>query len=1361
MVKLKRKAISFILVVMLIVTNIPLVSPVAHAAEGQVIIHYYSETKNPYVYYWNSLPVNIVTDYPGVAMTADSQQGDNWYSYTFDGCTKINMLFTNSDGSQVTGNELTRYTGEWWYKNGRWYNHNPDEEKTNQEKTDFREETVYNLIITRFNDGDTNNNVHCWDDGQAGNPDSDPAWRGDFKGLEEKLDYIKALGFSAVSLTPVAQNASGYDYHGWHPINLKKIDSRYESDGYTYEDLVNACHDRGMKVMQEVSLSTGNFGESNLCPIFEVDEDADASNMEERMVPTESLLNAFGLNSAGEYWTQIGATQYNQRLNILKNLDYSGDNGNSTGSLPEAKDYEIGKLSDSPIFNPLNRYHSGYFQSLYWDNWTYQFCQLAGDMVDLNTENPYVGQYLAESMKMYADAGVDAVSIVSAEQITSLSLEVNIIKPLKEMLEKENLSMEIYGQVDTRYRDVWYRGQAVLSAPFYTWSKADDKWTSQWMTDETADAINNNMNLAFDFIKENNDVTSQPTSDNAFLNGITYHTPDYTDKFMNVRDFPMMYSFGATQSAFQIALDGDKYYNDATWNMTMYENYDYSYEEDQKYRSLQSTDEKAEKLSLMFTFRGIPTLLYGDEVEFKKGSVLDVGPNAPLEETGRAYYGDYLEGNVTATDFSEYTASGTVADTLDSPLSQHIIKLNAIRRAIPALQKGQYTTDSNYVEGNLAFIRRYTNAEEGVDSLALVTISNSATFKNIPNGTYIDAVTGDVKNVTDGTLSVSSIGKGNMRVYVCCASGFTGIDGVIGASNLTYLKSVKNTSDISALLANTHTTKTMALQNYGIEAYAEGNTVYCQNDAGWNQVYCYMWNSGSDNNGVWPGVLMTDMGDGLWSYEIDGSYENIIFNSGSGTQTGDLSYPGNNALFNNGTNAWSIYDLSSLVVYSIDTDFASPQYKGTDIVITAIGKTGSNTEISYRFSVDGIVIQDFSTDNTCSWTADSIGTSTITVDVKDGEGNTNTRSIDYVIKDDSEVVGPILKGVSPKTGTCIEKGKSTDITIKAGGGNIGTNLLFYKYIIKDPDGNIVNTPYYSLNNTFSIKPEALGEYTVYVYVQGSDNGTVSRTFKYTSVLEVEEQTTGEQTPEKPTVENPTMENPTTEKPTTEKPTTEETTTEETTTEEPTTEEPTTEEPTTSPSIAKVGAKIKDSNGKAMFKVTSASKTNLTVEYTVPVNKKSKSITVPATIKANGVTYKVTSIAGNAFKNNQSITSITVGSNIKTIGVNAFSECKKLTKVTIGKNVTSIGDKAFYKCTSLKKITIPSKISKIGKQAFYGCKKLKSITIKTTKLTNKKVGKQAFKGINAKATIKVPKSKLKVYKKLLKSKGVGSKAKIKK
>lgn len=155
-------------------------------------------------------------------------------------------------------------------------------------------------------------------------------------------------------------------------------------------------------------------------------------------------------------------------------------------------------------------------------------------------------------------------------------------------------------------------------------------------------------------------------------------------------------------------------------------------------------------------------------------------------------------------------------------------------------------------------------------------------------------------------------------------------------------------------------------------------------------------------------------------------------------------------------------------------------------------------------------------------------------------------------------------------------------------------------------------------------------------------------------------------------------------------------------------------------------------GKAKYEVTSSS----TVSY-LSTTSKSKRITIPSSVTIGGKKYSVTSIAANAFKAN-----------------------KKITFVKIPNTVTAIYARAFYGCILLKSITIPTSVKTIGKKAFYNCKKLKTITIKTTKLTNKKVGAGAFGKINSAAKFKVPKSKLKLYKNLLKKKGVtGKKQKI--
>ena len=167
---------------------------------------------------------------------------------------------------------------------------------------------------------------------------------------------------------------------------------------------------------------------------------------------------------------------------------------------------------------------------------------------------------------------------------------------------------------------------------------------------------------------------------------------------------------------------------------------------------------------------------------------------------------------------------------------------------------------------------------------------------------------------------------------------------------------------------------------------------------------------------------------------------------------------------------------------------------------------------------------------------------------------------------------------------------------------------------------------------------------------------------------------------------------------------------------------------------KKGTALTDPKTKAKYKVTKQGKS---VEYSKPKDKKATKATVPATVTISGVKYNVTAI-----------------------GANAFSGCKKLKSVSIGKNVESIGAKAFANCTALGKLTLPSKASKIGKQAFANCGKLKDITIKSTKLTSKSIGAKAFQGIHAKATIKVPKAKKAAYQKLLKSKGIGKKVKVK-
>ena len=158
---------------------------------------------------------------------------------------------------------------------------------------------------------------------------------------------------------------------------------------------------------------------------------------------------------------------------------------------------------------------------------------------------------------------------------------------------------------------------------------------------------------------------------------------------------------------------------------------------------------------------------------------------------------------------------------------------------------------------------------------------------------------------------------------------------------------------------------------------------------------------------------------------------------------------------------------------------------------------------------------------------------------------------------------------------------------------------------------------------------------------------------------------------------------------------------------------------TPPSSARVNTCFRVGNLK--YRVTA----NQVVTCYGTNNSRVTKISIPSTIRYNGVTYRVTSIWANAFKKKSRLTTVSIGHNVSVIGKNAFYKCKKLKKVTIGTGLTQINPGAFR-----------------------GVKKGCTITIKSLKL--KRVSSRIDQSVS-RMTVRVPKRKYTAYKKLLRKK----------
>jgi glycosidase len=125
------------------------------------------------------------------------------------------------------------------------------------------DEIVYFLLPDRFENGDPSND-HGGHEGDRLTTGFDPTHKGfyhggDLEGLTQRLDYIQALGMTAIWVAPIFKNkavqgpdgAESAAYHGYWVTDFLSVDPHLGSDD-DFKALVEAAHARGIKVYMDI-----------------------------------------------------------------------------------------------------------------------------------------------------------------------------------------------------------------------------------------------------------------------------------------------------------------------------------------------------------------------------------------------------------------------------------------------------------------------------------------------------------------------------------------------------------------------------------------------------------------------------------------------------------------------------------------------------------------------------------------------------------------------------------------------------------------------------------------------------------------------------------------------------------------------------------------------------------------------------------------------------------------------------------------------------------------------------------------------------------------------------------------------------
>ena len=215
---------------------------------------------------------------------------------------------------------------------------------------DVRDDIFYFVLPDRFYNGDPQNDngskEHAISAGGLNLTTTSGFHGGDITGIEQKLDYLEALGVTAIWMTPLLRNQAiqfgGVAHHGYWIVDFSEIDPHFGGNT-SLKKLIDAAHKKGIKVFFDIITNhTADIIRYDECHMPDGQFKTGLTHCEYKALNNPKPYNPF----IPEHLKNVKYPQW------LNNVDYYHNQGDSTFSGESSLNGDFNGLDDLKTEHP-------------------------------------------------------------------------------------------------------------------------------------------------------------------------------------------------------------------------------------------------------------------------------------------------------------------------------------------------------------------------------------------------------------------------------------------------------------------------------------------------------------------------------------------------------------------------------------------------------------------------------------------------------------------------------------------------------------------------------------------------------------------------------------------------------------------------------------------------------------------------------------------------------------------------------------------------------------------------------------------------------------------------------------------------